>query len=117
MWFKKLVEKWKKCFSDEENKRENLQKDLVVRESDIATLKKNNSKTEDSLSETKDKNKQLSKKLDDIYEEIQFYKKSFDEELEIYELYIKLSNQTKSSPKGIFKDDTLSGFLVCGRIK
>lgn len=118
---KALVEKWKKCFNDEQEKTKNLSSSLEnskkeIEELDvyknkilqeINSLKEEKKQHELALQEEKSKNTDLNKR-------VEFYKDSFEDELRVYEYYKTLSDTTKSSLKAIFKDETLQGFLSCG---
>lgn len=118
---KGLVEKWKKCFSDEQTKTENLSSSLEQSNKEIENL--NAYKTKilqeiDSLEEEKKqketalKKEKLSNKT--LSQTLDFYRDSFEDELRAYESYLSLSDSTKLSLKGIFKDETVQGFLSCG---
>ncbi len=111
---KALVEKFKKCFSDEEAKNSTLTKDL-------SELKKEKEDLVNSNENLKSKNKELKKDLEKIESSntqlnktIEFYRDNFEDELTAYELFTSLSDDTKSSIDGIFKDVTLKGFVSCG---
>jgi predicted RNase H-like nuclease (RuvC/YqgF family) len=104
---KKLVEKFKNLFNSEKEKKAFLSNELENRSREIQEL-------------THLKN-ELSKKVDGLNQEIEnlkkeneFYKNSFKEELEAYEIYKSLSDETKESLSGIFRDNSLKGFLACG---
>ena len=90
---KGLVEKFKNCFTDKEVKTENLTNNMNLKDNELRELE-----------EAKNK---LSKEVD-------FYRDNFEKELTTYTLYEGLSSSTKASIKGIFKDDSLKGFLACG---
>jgi len=102
-----LMEKFKKCFADEEVKTKKLTKNVTLKDNELRELEeaKNSLKTE--IKEMKSEKDKLSKKVD-------FYRDNFEKELTTYALYEGLSSATKASLKGIFKDDSLKGFLACG---
>jgi len=109
-----LVEKWKKCFTDEEDK-------FLTKDAEYNLLVNEKSKLQDEIKEQERKKevikkgiKELELKLDDAKAETKIYKEPFEEQLKVYDLYQNLSDTTKSSLKGIFKDDSLSGFFACG---
>jgi DNA repair exonuclease SbcCD ATPase subunit len=118
---KGLIEKWKKCFNDEQAKTQNLSSLLEQRNKEIEKL--NTYKTKilqeiDSLEQEKkqkelalQEEKSTNKTLNKI---VNLYRDSFEDELRVYESYMSLSDTTKSSLKGIFKDDTIQGFFSCG---
>ena len=118
---KKLVEKWKKCFSDEENKNSQLNQKLLTKDEEYNFLVSEKAKLEDEIKEQERKKEvikrgiqELESKLIDAKQETKKYKKPFEEQLKVYELYKNLNETTKSSLKGIFKDESLSGFFACG---
>lgn len=61
-----------------------------------------------------EENKTLSMNNKDLDDKIDFYRKNFQEDLEVFDLYQELSEDTKSSLKGIFKNTTLKGLIACG---
>ena len=116
-----LVKKWKKCFSDEENKNSQLNQKLLTKDEEYNFLVSEKAKLEDEIKEQERKKEvikrgiqELESKLIDAKRETKKYKEPFEEQLKVYELYKNLNEITKSSLKGIFKDDSLSGFFACG---
>jgi len=104
---KGLVEKLKKCFREEEVKSEKLTKDIDIKNNKLRELEELKNRLKFGIKDLKSKNNKLSKKVD-------FYRNTFEKELNTYALYEGLNSSTKSSLKGIFKDDSLQGFLACG---
>lgn len=101
---KKLVEKFKKCFRDEKIKTESLYQSQEQLTQDIAKIKR-------------EKDNKISKILSDkskLNDIVEFYRSNFEEEIQAYELFQSLSKETKLSIGGIFKDDTIRGFISCG---
>ena len=136
---KALVEKWKKCFNDEEIKTDTLSKELSRQKEslnqDIVQLRKvkeeltssneklkskkdelisTNTELKDDVKELKSDNKDIQSSNTKLNKTIDFYKDNFEDELKAYELFTSLSSDTKDSISGIFKDATLEGFLSCG---
>lgn len=58
--------------------------------------------------------KKLQKEKEEKETQIEKYKNAFQQELEAYEMYKSLDNETKRALEGIFKNDSLQGFLACG---
>lgn len=56
----------------------------------------------------------LNEALELVKKELYSYKSIFQEEMAIFEKYNKLSDKTKKSLGGIFRDETLQGFFACG---
>ena len=104
---KGLVEKFKKCFADEEVKTENLTKNVNLKDNELRELEEAKNRLKNEIEEMKSEKNDLSKKVD-------FYRDNFKKELTTYALYEGLNSSTKTSLKGIFKDDSLKGFLACG---
>ena len=102
-----LVEKFKKCFADEEVKTEKLTNNITVKDNELKELKKAKNRLKTEIKEMESAKNKLSEKVD-------FYRNSFEKELTTYTLYKGLTSSTKESLKGIFKDDSLKGFLACG---
>lgn len=90
---KKLVEKFKNLFNSEKEKKASLLNELEIK----------NRETQE-----------LEKKIENLKKEKEFYENNFKEELEVYEIYKSLSDETKESLSGIFRDNSLKGFLACG---
>ncbi len=111
---KGLVEKFKKCFADEENKNIDLLDNLKDKDSELSnlisqkeTLENDINKLENIKKEMKNSNKELNLK-------VEFYRNNFEDDLRAYEIYQTLNSSTKSSLDGIFKDSSLQGFIACG---
>ena len=86
---------------------ENLTKTMNIKENKLRELEELKDRLKIGIKDVKSKNNKLSKKVD-------FYRTTFEKELTTYALYEGLSSSTKASLKGIFKDDSLKGFLACG---
>jgi DNA repair exonuclease SbcCD ATPase subunit len=119
--FREKYEKFKKCFSDEKKKNTQLSENLSSKDEELQQLLEVKSKLNEEIEESKRKKevilkgvKELEVKLNDSKEETKKYKEPFKEQLKVYDLYHRLSQTTKSSLKGIFKDDSLIGFFACG---
>ena len=104
---KSLVEKFKKCFADEEVKTKDLSKNINLKDNKLKELEEEKNRLKNEIKEMKSEKSKLS-------EEVDFYRDNFEKELTTYPLYEGLSSSTKESLKGIFKDDSLKGFLACG---
>ena len=136
---KGLVEKWKKYFSDEKVKTENLTQELSQQKrslhQDISKLQKEkdtllttneqlqakrnqltslNNDLENSVQKLHSDNKTIQSSNTKLNKTIEFYRENFEDELKAYELFSSLSSDTKSSLRGIFKDASLKGFVSCG---
>ena len=136
---KALVEKYKKCFSDEEVKTDTLTKELSKQKKsltqDIAQLKQVKEELTDSNKELQSKqnkltsmnstlqnnvqqlqsdNKSIETSNTKLTKTIEFYRENFEDELKAYELFTSLTPNTRDSLTGIFKDSSLQGFLSCG---
>ena len=86
---------------------EKLTKNMNIKENKVRELEALKDRLKIGMKDVKSKNNKLSKKVD-------FYRTTFEKELSTYALYEGLSSSTKASLKGIFKDDSLKGFLACG---
>ncbi len=56
----------------------------------------------------------LKERLDIADTKINWYREHFSEDLKLQEIYSNLSESTKGSLSGIFKDTTLKGLVACG---
>ena len=104
---KKAKEALKKLLCDEEVKTEKLTNNITVKDNELKELEEAKSRLKNEIKEMESEQNKLSKKVD-------FYRNNFEKELTAYALYEGLSSSTKESLKGIFKDDSLKGFLACG---
>ncbi len=129
---KGLVTKWKKCFKDEEIKSDTLTQELEQQKSDLThdidtleqekvnltnenkQLQSTKKELEESVLKLQSDNKNIESTNTKLHNTVEFYRKNFEEELRIYELFSSLSTKTKESLNGIFKDSSLEGFLSCG---
>jgi len=118
---KELVEKFKKCFGDEQNKTKDLTQKIDSKDDEIISLEsfkkelKNEIKNlEEQKNSLQSKSNSLQTSNTNLNNTVEFYRKNFEDELKAYELYTNLGEQTKSSLSGIFKDDSLQGFFACG---
>lgn len=67
-----------------------------------------------NLSEITKENSYLKSINNDLNKTVDFYKNSFEKELQIFNVYKNLTQDTKESLSGIFKSETFIGFIVCG---
>ena len=68
----------------------------------------------ETLRKYEEKIEKLQKEREEIKKEIEKCKNAFAQELEAYEIYQSLDHETKRALEGIFKNDSLQGFLACG---
>lgn len=111
---KELIDKWKKCFTDEKEKNQNLMQEKASKEEDLEQVIREKKALETKytsqtvqLNKTTNEAKEISKKLE-------FYRENFHNELKIYEKYLSLQDKTKESLKNIFKGASLIDFISCG---
>ncbi len=118
---KEALERLKELFSKEEQKTEDLSSEVALKDRELQdlqslkrTLKEEISQLEAQKREKEDALKEMRSSNSHLSEQVGFYDKNFKDALMVYELYKNLSTQTKTSIKGIFKDESLNGFLACG---
>lgn len=63
------------------------------------------------LAETKN---QLQNDVTELNQKLEYYRNNFRDDLQVLELYSRLSEQTLQSLSGIFKDTTVQGLISCG---
>lgn len=56
----------------------------------------------------------LKKENLELEQKVKFYSDIFEDDLKYYDIFSKLNSNTKESLAGIFKNDTLEGFIACG---
>lgn len=49
-----------------------------------------------------------------LNQKLEFYRNNFSDDLQVFELYGRLSEQTRHSLSGIFKDTSVQGLIACG---
>jgi len=107
MTFKEALEKFKRLFGQGEQKTQQMQHELHI------TQQAKNGLLQD-IQQAKAKQRKLETQKQSIETELQNYKRNFDELQTVYTLFTSLSPQTLRSIHGIFKDDSLQGFLAAG---
>ena len=107
---KKIKELYTKNYHSKQQTEEamaDLEYQLVEKNKDISTLKENYDDTAKKHEGILQGNAQTLKKLD-------YYRDSFSDDLKIKEIYQGLSEKTKRSLLGIFKDNSVTGLVACG---
>jgi hypothetical protein len=67
--------------------------------------------TQEPLLEDK---KRLESDVVALNQKLEFYRENFSDDLQVSELYVRLSGQTRHSLSGIFKDISVQGLVACG---
>lgn len=136
---RKIIDKLKKLLGLTEDKNKELESSIVIKDAELKVLEKEKARLKSEidsirkqredelealnrqrvliqkeLEEKKSKIAEVENKNVNLSNRVNFYRDSFQEDLKVYEIYTQLSDSTKSSLKGIFKDDSLKGFLACG---
>ncbi|MGH1608958.1 hypothetical protein ACRBDM_00570 [Vibrio parahaemolyticus] len=57
---------------------------------------------------------QLQNDVTELNQNLEYYRNNFRDDLQVLELYSRLSEQTLQSLSGIFKDTTVQGLISCG---
>jgi len=120
--FKEADDKSEDSFKEElQKQKEKLSVELENRLSQIKIenqhLKTENLKLpelENKLSQIKMENQSLKTENLKLNQTVDFYRKNFEEELRVYEVFQSLTDETKGSIGGIFKNGSLAGFVACG---
>lgn len=58
--------------------------------------------------------KRLERDVITLSQKLEFYRENFSDDLQAFELYGRLSEQTRHSLTGIFKDTSVQGLIACG---
>ena len=61
-----------------------------------------------------DKKNQLQNDVIELNQKLKYYRDNFHDDLQALELYNRLSEQTRHSLSGIFKDNSVQGLMACG---
>ncbi len=104
---KNLIEKKKELELELESFTKNMNKEKEKLSSELIQLKEELGNAKEDVKKSLSENTKLSKKVD-------FYREAFEKDLKAYTIYTELSDSTKDSLKGIFRDSTLEGFIACG---
>ncbi len=107
MTLKALYEKLKRCLAQEEQKAQTAQHALDTSQQAKAQLSQ-------SIEQASIKQRQLEQQNHAIQAELQDYQRNFAELQAVYALFTSLSPETRTSISGIFKDDSLPGFIASG---
>jgi len=117
----KMINKLKELLGISEKKNEKQSSSITKKDNELKLLEKEKDKlnkeiifVQNKLKEKKEELVQVESKNNNLSNKVSFYRESFEEDLRTYELYTQLLDNTKTSLKGIFKDDTLKGFIACG---
>ena len=90
-----------------ESKVDSLQ--CLVKEKELEVARLNDEiRTVKDLLDTSDNNQKRTE------EKLEWYRKNFSDDIKIREVYNELSEQTKSSLSGVFKDTSPKGLISCG---
>lgn len=110
----KLVAKLKSCLRKEEVKSNTLNQELKTKQEELSELNNTIKNAKTKLNKIETELSKANAKNNQLVDEVEDYKKQFDVELNMFKLYNNLSKETKTSLKGIFKDDSFEGFIACG---
>jgi len=97
-----------------EESKHKIKKILGRNEDETSNLKSQIKQLEESLGNKKKENISLKEIIEKNKDQIKYYKDTFKEDIDAYQLFESLSNSTKKSLSSIFKDDSMSGFIACG---
>ncbi|MGE7664826.1 hypothetical protein ACQKMN_03825 [Ureibacillus composti] len=87
---------------------------LIEKEKEIARLQQEIELKKKEINQYQIQTRQLNKKLECYFNELQKRRTDYREAEELYEAVQQLSETTKKSLKGIFKGETVQDFIVCG---
>lgn len=104
---KDLIEKKKELELELESFSKKMNKEKEKLTSEINQIKEELGNAKEDVKKSLSKNTELSKTVD-------FYREAFEKDLKAYSIYTELSDNTKDSLKGIFRDNSLEGFIACG---
>ncbi len=104
---KDLIEKKKELELELESFSKKMNKEKEKLTSEINQIKEELGNAKEDVKKSLSKNTELSKTVD-------FYREKFEKDLKAYSIYTGLSDNTKDSLKGIFRDNSLEGFIACG---
>jgi len=107
MTLKALYEKLKRCLAQEKQKTQQTEGVLHAEQQQKEKLTQ-------TIKRVKGQHDKLEKEHHVIKAELQDYQHSFSELQAIYTLFTSLKPNTRSSIGGIFKDDSLQGFIAAG---
>ncbi len=111
---KGLFQKSQKELEESKQMIEKLKRLLGCNEDDKNNLASKVEQLEESLDNEKKEIISLKKITKKNKSQIKSYEDLFKGEIEAYRLFESLSSHTKKSLSGIFKDDSISGFIACG---
>jgi hypothetical protein len=122
---KEIIDKLKKRFRAEKSANDQIHqeklgleqaKSLLSREirGHRQVIEQKQAELEKLQAKSSQKLEQVNHEKKTLQTEINDYKERFAGDLKIFQLYNSLSSTTRTSLKGIFKDDSLEGFIACG---
>ena len=110
----KIIEAWKQKYQQIKESKNTQQAKIEELEAKNTNISQINANLEEELTKKSSQVSSLNEQNKKMQQQLDFYKQNFEDELKIYEKFTSLSDETKDSLRGIFKDDSLSGFMSCG---
>jgi len=104
---KKMVDKFKSLFADEESKNKALQDGLNTQREQVTALDHDKARIASNLHACESS-------LRTAQQKVALYESSFNAWMQAYESYQQLGASSKASLAGIFKGDSLTGFIAAG---
>ncbi|ASI97002.1 hypothetical protein [Vibrio rotiferianus] len=103
----------KESLQKAESENEELNKFFEKLKSLLGLEKEANVAVEQLSAQVEDK-KRLESDVITLSQKLEFYRDNFSDDLQAFELYGRLSEQTRHSLSGIFKDTSVQGLIACG---
>ena len=91
---------------------ETLKDTICKKDEKIEKLESKNSSNLANIEKIENKNRELEKENENLKNSLKFYEENFKEELDVYKIFRAIKD--KENLEGIFKDESLKGFLACG---
>lgn len=104
---KNIVKKLKSLLSAEEKEKSDAITQMTLISEKLSGREQAALKIESDYRSLNEANVELHKKLG-------YYRDNFGDDVKLFELYSRLSEQTRVSLSGIFKDTTIQGLMACG---
>ena len=109
-----IVRKLEKELEESQQMIEKLKEILGIKNNDNKKLESKVEELKISLQKTKDENIALTEQINKNSAQIEHYESLFKDEIAAYQWFDTLSSHTKKALSGIFKDDSIKGFIACG---
>lgn len=112
--FRQSIERLNSLLRQEKESREKADFSVEQLSKKVAEKEKHLQQAKTEYQHLVDAKDQLESNISELNRKLEYYRNNFHDDLQAFELYNRLSDQTRQSLSGIFKDTTVQGLIACG---